>query len=160
MEEFQKLAIEANKSFQIADHLAYVTYPFVKDTRLIANITENLYNALINAMNSILHYDKLYKRIFSLPDNFELRFNLFKTRSAPRYNLDKLNLSIIRDLKMIVDARKRSSMEFTRKNQYYIAYNNFSMQSISLEKIKKYLSETRLLIEKVNEITSQYDRRI
>ena len=54
---------KANQSFKVADHIAYVTYPLVKDNKLIITVTENLAESLTKAIESLLFYERMYKRI-------------------------------------------------------------------------------------------------
>ena len=53
MERFRQLVKEANKAFETADHLTYMTYQIVKDIKLMIMITENLYNALEKGMDAV-----------------------------------------------------------------------------------------------------------
>ena len=72
MDIFKNLIYEANKAFNTADHLAYVTYPLVNDTKVITLITEHLFNALEKGMDALLYIERLYKRIQQYSDSFEI----------------------------------------------------------------------------------------
>ena len=120
MELYHKEILEANKLFRTADHMAYVTFPLVKDNKLIITVVENLVLALTKAMNSIVEYDKLFKRINLYGDSFEVKFDAFKTKCARRYGIERQHIVLIEDLKGIVDDRKQSPMEFIRKDKYVI----------------------------------------
>ena len=50
MENVKFLIDEANKLINRADHLLYITYPLVKDNKIIINIAENVNNGLITAV--------------------------------------------------------------------------------------------------------------
>ena len=80
MEDFLELLSEANRAFKTADHLTYVTYPLVQETKLLIAIVENLYSALIKSIEAILEYDQLYKRISLLPQDPQSRLEIFKTK--------------------------------------------------------------------------------
>ena len=159
MEKFRQLVQEANKAFETADHLAYMTYPIVKDIKLIIIIVENLYNALEKAMDAVLYYDRLYKRINDLPKEFNLRFDIFKRKSAPRYGISEENIFLINEIRSIVEQRKKSPIEFIRKDKLVIASNNFKVKTVDINKIKEYVLKTKSFIEKLNEIKKEDDRR-
>jgi len=152
MENVRKLLNEANSLFKISDHLMYVTYPLVKDNKLIVSITENLSKSLIKAMEAVLHYDRLYKRIEIFPENFYSKFDIFKRKCAVRYNIDRNHIVLIEDLKKLVDERKKSKMEFVRKDKYVICNSNYSTKIITLDKLKEYLNISRNFLKRVNHI--------
>ena len=62
MERFQELREDARKRLQVADHLLTITYPLVKDAKLLLTISENLYYCVENAMNALLEHEKLFKK--------------------------------------------------------------------------------------------------
>lgn len=143
---------DANKAFNTADHLAFVTYNLVKDQKLILSITENLSKSLILAMDSILTYDRLYKRISLYPDNFDVKFDIFKGVCARRYNFEREHMVIIEDLKKLVDARKQSMVEFVRKDKYVFGDKDYNTKTITLDKLKNYINECKPFMSRVNQV--------
>jgi len=71
MEQFQEAIQKANQKLKIADHMIFMTYPLVKDSKLLLSIIQNIFLALTNAMSSILYYERLFKKIPSFNDNFD-----------------------------------------------------------------------------------------
>ena len=66
---------EAEEHFMTADHVFRITYPMLKDKRLIFSIVQNLYNSSLNALHFLLYYENLYKQIdISQISDFELRY--------------------------------------------------------------------------------------
>lgn len=158
MDEFISLVKEANKAFEIADHLAFVTYPVINDTKLIILIAENLNNALTKTMDAFLCYDRLYKRIQFIPNDFASKFELFKTKSVKYYNIPKQDIEIIPEIKEFVEERKKSKMEFTRKNSF-VLYSNLKVRTMSLSKIKDYISQTKQIIFSLNILSKEFQNR-
>lgn len=152
MEEVAKKLQEANKLLKTADHLAYVTYPLVKDNKLIITILENLSLALINAMDALLYYDRLYKRIPPFSTNFNAKLDLFKRKCVSRYEMDNSYIKLIEELKQLIEERKKSSMEFIRKDKYVLFNRNLRTKTITLDAAKKYLNESKPFFNKVNTI--------
>jgi hypothetical protein len=155
MEEFQKLLIEANRIFSSADHLIYVTYPLVKDIKLLIKIIENLNIATFKYMDALLSYERFYKRIGPLPNNFDSRFEIFKRHMAKRYNLDRNHVMLLLELKELIDHHKRSKMEFIRKDKYVICGSNYRvMKTLNVEKVKDYINGIKPFVRKINHILS------
>lgn len=159
METFKRLVEEANKSLKTADHLAYITFPLVKDIKLMVTITENLHIALTKGMEAILYYDRLYKRIPPYADNFAAKFEMFRNKSAIRYNFPREDLLLINDVKEIIEHRQKSPMEFIRKDKFVICSNNYRVKTIALDKVKDYIRQAKSFMAKVNRIYNQNDRR-
>lgn len=157
MERVRKLRQQALKYFDTADHLAYVTYPLINDVKLLTTIAENLYYSLRSAMEALLYYDRLYKRIPPIVDNFETKIEVFK-KCMNRYNLDREALLLIRDLRAILKFREKSPMEFQRKDKYVICSPTYNMRSLTLTKIKNYISTAKPFIHQINRILEKNDR--
>lgn len=156
METFKVFIDEMNRNLKTADHLIYVTYPLVKDDKLIITALENLYNSLKNAIEAILFYDKLYKRISPYPENFSFKLEIFRMKCAPRYNFDREAVVLIQDIDELIEDYKESPMSFMRKDKYYIFNRDYKrMKHVDLPKIKYYISTAKSFIEKINRIYMQ-----
>ena len=150
MHEVSDYLNKANKLIKTADHLTYVTYPLIKDNKLIIAITENLADAMTNAMDALLYYDKYYKRITTLPSDFRSRLETFKSNCAPRYNINTGYLTLIKDLKDLQNAHKQATMEFIRKDKYVITEKNFNIKTLTYQKVKDYVNLSKTFFDKVN----------
>ena len=152
MEKIKETLAKANRLFNTVDHLAYVTYPLINDTKLIINITENLYNSLVMFVDALIEYERMYKRIPPLAENFESRFDTFKNKCAPRYNIKREHIVLINDLKKLVALRKKSSMEFVRKDKFVICNEDYKTYSLSIDKVKQYIKDSKEFVERINKV--------
>jgi hypothetical protein len=150
MEKFKQLVKEANKAFETADHLAYVTYPVVNDTRLIVNIIDNMYIALKKGVEAILYYEWLYKRIYNLSDNFNTNLEIFKNNIAKKYDFSQKDLDLIDQIKQIMDSKIESSMQFQRKDRFVLASPNYKLKILNLPQVKNHLIGTKVFLNKLN----------
>lgn len=105
--------VEAEKLWIGADHLIYVTYPVVKDEKLLLKAFENIYNCIVMNISIILKFEYLYKRI-NLSKDKETNLNVFFNRCAKRYNFEESELKMIKDLLFIGKKHKESSVEFSK----------------------------------------------
>jgi hypothetical protein len=150
MQNIAKTIEEANKLFKTADHLTYVTYPLLKDNKLIITIIENLSEATTKAMDAVLYYEKYYKRIMHFPSDFKSKIEIFKLSSA-RYNINREYLVLLQNLHDIIEKRKSSKMEFV-KNDKYVIWNDYDITTLNYEKIKGYLNNLKPFFNKINYI--------
>lgn len=152
MEKFEECKEKAGRCIHVADHMISVTYPLVKDTKLLLAVIENVFLALTNSMASVLYYDRLYKRIPPFQDNFDSKFRMFKERCINKYNVDKNNILFIQDIKDIIVNHRKSPVEFVRKDKFVICSDNYRMKAIGIEDIKKYVLKAKVFIEEMNNI--------
>ncbi len=152
MEPYLKLLESANLDFKNADHMVFVTYPLVNDPKLIMAIAEKLYNSIMSAITSVLTYDYNYKRVEILPEQDREKVDLFKVDTIKRYNFSREILVVIEELKDLLEFRKKSPVEFVRKENFVVCSSRYNTKTINLQKIKYYVHSIRLFMERMNRI--------
>ncbi|RMF54516.1 hypothetical protein D6745_05125 [Candidatus Woesearchaeota archaeon] len=157
MEKFQLAQQKAKKNLQVADHMLTVTYPMVKDPKLLASVMENLFLSLTNAMASLLYLDRMYKRVPPFQDTFESKFMVFRDKCARRYNIQKEYLDFILEVKNLVLEHKKSPVEFSRKDKFVICSDNYSIKAISVEKMKSYVAKAKMFVHQINILVEEND---
>lgn len=140
---------KAMKSLQVADHIAYVTYPLMKDKRLLLKSLESVYEALIHTINAILQYDYLWKRVQLYKDP-KSNFRVFSEKCAPRLGISKEQVSGILNTLSLVEKHRRSPLEFSRKDKVIIMSDNLKTSVIDIEMIKTNLILSKSILEKAN----------
>jgi hypothetical protein len=158
MEEFQLARQKAHEKFKIADHILTQTYPLVKDPKLLIAVMENLFLSLTNAIGAVLYYERTFKRIPPFVDNFENKFELFKTKCVARHGLNKEYVELISAVKDAVIAHRKSPVEFARKENFVICNDNYKLKTISFEQIRKYIDLTQTFLKETNAIVSKDER--
>jgi len=159
MEIFLEQIEEAKKCIKIADHLAYVTYPLVNDIKIINLITDHIFNSLTNSIDSLLNYERYYKRISNIPSSFENKFIIFKLEVSKRYNIPGDIILLIKDIKDIIETRKKNNYQFLRGNNIILCTDEFRTKTLNLKKVKDYINSTKFLVNKVNTIIGKNARR-
>jgi hypothetical protein len=155
MEKFKEFIEKAEKNIKVADHILSVTYPLIKDPKLLLSVMQNVSFAFENTLNSILSYELTFKSIPDFENTFEIKTDLFKNKIMSKYKLKEDHLKAVIELKEIIKDHKDSSVEFSRKDVFVICSESFKMRTLSLEDIKKYITKAKLFIEEVNHITQK-----
>jgi hypothetical protein len=145
---------KAMQSRKIADHMAYMTYPMMKDKRLLLKIVDEVYNALINSINAILQYEYLKKRI-NLSDDAGQNLNLFFEKCTPKYGISSEDIYAVREFFSLYQKHKKSSIEFQRKDKIVLMSDELKTMTIDLERIKKYIFLARKIEEKERFVFNQ-----
>lgn len=148
MEDYKKLAEEASLLMKGADHLIYVTYPVVKDPKMLMGIMKNIYNSSLKAIDALLAYERSYKRIPIYTEDFYGNLELVKTYCLAKYSLPREFIQIMKDIKEILEEHQKSPVEFRRNDNFIICSDNYRLKSIDVNKVKAYLAGTKPFVEK------------
>jgi len=112
-----------------------------------------MYKALFKGMEAVLHYERLYKRIPPLNNDFSSVFYAFKEKCVPRYGFSREGIMVVQDIKGILDHQKTAPIEFRRgADRFIMADRDFRMQSLDITKVKNYLKITKEFVFKVNSV--------
>jgi len=157
MEKFQTSLIQSKKSLQIADHMIFVTYNVVNDARILLSSVKNIFNSLMSATESLLHYERLFKRIPIFPQNTQSKLTLLKDNCLKTYDLSQNYLYLINELNELLEEHKKSPIEFSRKDKFVICTPNYSMKTVTPKKIKEYITLTKKYIEDIEKIVTKHN---
>jgi hypothetical protein len=146
MHQFKEQLTIAQRSFSNADHLVFMTYPALKEPKLLAASLGSLQIALTAGIKAVLAYERYHKRI----PNTSLE--TFEQTCAKRYTFPRELMETYRDIERIRQARKDSPIEFTRKGKVVICSDNYHMKVIDEKMIKGYVDVTRRFLKKVEAI--------
>lgn len=152
-EKYEESLKKAIKNLQIADHMAYITYPLLKDKRLILKILDEIYEVIIYTINSILQYDYLWKRI-QLYKDAKSNFQTFSEKCTPRCGISHEQVLEILEILLLVEKHRKSSLEFARKDKVVIMTNSLKTSIIDIERIKKYLLASKKLVQSASNYMS------
>ncbi len=144
LESLQK----AIDQIRIADHMIYVTYPVIKDKRLLLKTIDHIYEAMILTVSSILQYDFLNRRINLYKNNAQENFEVFIEKCARRYNITSEEINELQEVLAITESHRNSPIEFLRKEKVIIMSDLLKTTIIDAERLKKYLGLAKRLVEK------------
>ena len=150
MHESTHLLHNAKRSFINADHMVFMTYPALKEPKLLTASIKSIEEALRSGMQALVNYDRHRKRI--PPGTPGKDFALFQRYCLKRYNFPKELMQTFTDIKTLQTARKKSPIEFTRKGKVIICSEDYTMKVIDEKMIKSYLRVTRNFLEQVEGI--------
>lgn len=151
MEKFLENLQEAKKTIKTVDHIAYVTFPLIKEKNLIIKMLTELKTAVAGCINAILQYEYIYKRI-TLYQNPKTNFKTFIEKCSKKYNITEQEKKSIVELFELSEKHKKSSIEFLKNEKVVILSDNCKQETISLEKIKEFLDLSKKIAEKSERI--------
>ena len=153
MQRLKSLIEEANKRIRTADHLVYMTYPMLQDPKLIMKIAENIADAMKYAIEAIVYYDRLYKRVSPMGEEFVSKYDIFKHHCSKRYNISPQHLLTFEDVNNIVQEHKNSPTSFVKDGSIVICSDQFQkVRRVGIDKVKSFLNDAKQFIIKANQI--------
>jgi hypothetical protein len=147
MEKFLENLFEAEKSIRRLDHIIYVTYPIIKDKRLLLKILTEIKSSIARCISSILHYEYIYKRI-KLSKNPIENLRTFKTKCASRYEISFAEMKLITELFNIIKRHKTSPFEFRKEDKIVILSENLEPKIVIFKDTKEFLALAKIILDK------------
>ena len=151
MKKFLEKIEEAEKIIQTVDHIIYITFPLIKDKRLLLKVIQEMKTAISNCISSILQYEYLYKRINLYKDS-QTNFKTFTEKCAPRYQINREEIKLILELFDFVEKHKESPFEFIREEKVVILSENMKPKTLTIEKTKEFLILAKDILKKIKSI--------
>jgi len=146
----------AIQKYEGARHLLNVTFPMIKDPKLLIGVINNISDSLESSMDAILTYERLLHLVPAYNNAYESKFNLFKMKSVRRNNIPLETIHLMSELKYIIDLHKKSPMEFQRGNRFVICNKDYQLKVISIKDLQKQLYITKNMLDKMQQIVSKY----
>jgi len=152
MDDFQTAQEKAKQYLDNADHILSITYPLVKEPKLLVAAMDNIYLSLLNAVNASLNFERFNKRIPPFHDSFENKLEIFKKEFVKKYNLNPAYIKLITNINSLLENHKKSTMEFPRKDVFVICTNDYTIKTLSMEEMKSIVSETKNFLRDINSV--------
>ncbi len=158
MEKFKELRERAKQNIKVADHMITMSYPMFKDPKILVSAINSLMQAADNSITSMLEYEKLFKKIPAYHDSIDVKFNVFRQKIIPKYDLTRNHEKIIKTLLDLSCAHKDSSMEFPRKDKFVMCSDTYEMRTIKVTDLKSLIKDVKQLVEDAYQVTQKNDR--
>lgn len=148
-ENFLSILDDAQKHLKTADHMIYITFPLVKDKRILIKVLEEIYYSLSNTIVAVLQYEYKMKRIKMYGDE-KMNIEIFRQRCASRYNIKPEQTEKIMEILRIAEKHRQSPFEFGRSDRFIIMSDNLRVDTVNIDKLKDFLAVSKDIIMKVN----------
>ena len=147
-QENYEISIEkAKRELQTANHLVCITYPVIKDQRLMAKVLEHIYDCVVSIVKAVLQYEYLYKRIEVYSDS-KSNFETF-SECAAKFNISPGEVETIQNILNLMEKHKNSSMEFVRQDRYVMMSDSLRTESMTFDLLRSYLLLAKNLLPRV-----------
>lgn len=144
---------KAYHQYDMALHLLQVTFPLMKDQKLLLGIMHNLFSSVEAAMTAILQYERDLQLVSGFNDiDFQSKFNTFRSKSVRRNKISGSTVSLIQELKEIVELHQKSPLVFQRGASVVICDKQYELKSLTARDITLYLNQTKEFLDVMERI--------
>ncbi|MEK6848430.1 MAG: hypothetical protein AABX65_02255 [Nanoarchaeota archaeon] len=140
----------AEKALRVGEHIKHVTFPLLKDTKLLLKILTESYLSIMHAINAILQYEYAMKRT-SITSNARDNLIIFRNKCAGRYGISEKELGELRELIFLAEMHKKSPLEFTKHGKIVIMSDSSQVYTIDYENMADFLELAKGMYEKAKE---------
>ncbi len=152
MEHYQEALQKAKFQYDAAFHLLNVTYPLLKDPKLLIAILSNVHSSMEHSLDAILSFERQLLLVPHYLDNFQSKFNVFRYKSVPRNKIDPQLVEAISTVQTLLNLHQRSLIEFRKEDRLMICDKEFEVKQVAIPEIRQYLEASKNLIGAANKI--------
>ena len=156
-EAYLELLQQAKKQMHLADHMVYVTFPLVQETKFLLAILGHLTNATRYALRALLEYEFLYKRIEAYNKTITGEISIYKNHIEKRYNFDGKYFRLLQKLTDLEKFEKESPVRFKRGDKYILSTGEYKMSVLDVNTVKRYSELAKKFVSEVNSILTKVE---
>jgi len=145
--------IASEKCLQSADHLLYVSYPALEDTRLLLRSLESIYQGAIGTMSALLKLEHIYYGT-RLSTKSKENLETFFTVCASRYALTEKDCTLLKKIFYFSKQHKLSPFEFPRKGKIVILDETGDAFEVTPALLASFLEVSKKLLLNTNKSVS------
>lgn len=145
--------IDADRSWQTAEHIIKVVMPVVKDEKLLLRALETIYSGTVKSISIILKYEYILKRV-ELKSESSKNLQTFFNKCSHRYGLSDEDNSKLKNLIFLGKKHKESGFEFSRVGKMVILGDDLRAFEVNKHTIEGFIHVLRKLIENTRRVIS------
>lgn len=136
---------EALRKVKVADHMLTMTYPLVKDPKILLAILDNIQQSMDLSIKAALTKARSEKKISPYPDNTEGRIATYQQLLAKTHKTPAELIRAYQEIRETLREHETSPVEFRRKESFVICDETYKVRTLTEETLKKYLRAAKEL---------------
>ena len=146
----------AQHHYQTADHLLSVTYPLVKESKLLVAIVESLNLCIENIMDALIAFHHHNTKTPQSPEN---QWGYFQSKITPYYHISSEYISLIITLREITKQHRHSTVEFSREGKRILCSQDYKLHILTPKEVKEYVTQCKQFLNQVDRLIPQTHRK-
>lgn len=136
---------KARNHLKVADHVLTMSYPLLKDSKLLLSVIDNLNLAASSALASVLHNEHARRRTPPCPSGTKEMIALLRSK-VPPVKLNPDWLVFMEELDDLASRHKSAATAFRRKGAYVMADDQYHLTALDDKMLKKHLATTKEVV--------------
>lgn len=136
---------EAQRQLSLADHLLTMTYPLVKDPKLLVGIMQNISEANNQIIMDVLNMASKSQQIIPTT-TFATRFSQFKAVLKPLKIISKEDLEVFQTVHDLEEEHKKSPVTFSRDQKYVLCGDDYTLTTLTEKNLKSFLQQAKKIL--------------
>jgi len=141
---------EAQRQLTLADHLLTMTYPLVKDSKLLVGIMQNISQANNNIITGVLYMASKSQQIIPTT-TFATRFSQCKTFLKPFNIIPKEDFEVFQAVHDLEEEHKKSPVTFSRDQKYVLCGDDYTLTTLTEKNLKSFLQQAKKILVTLQE---------
>lgn len=139
---------KSQKALDSSDHLTYITYPLLKEIKLLRKIFEDLGIALDNLIRASIDYEEKRAKIVKYSED---RMNnlLFLKKLSLNYGITQDEVTKLAEFLDLCEQYKIANFDFIKQNNLVLLSPSLRSKIISFEQLKEYLNLIKIVSIKI-----------
>lgn len=130
---------KAIQQLKTAEHLLEITFPLVKDPKLLIGVINNLNSCLNHGMEAVFHED------FLVPKSLNGKIDVL----LKKHNLPQEHVKLIRKVNQLIISHKESPVVFKRGDRQIICNENYDVEVISAKEVRNLIDTTKEFLSQI-----------
>ncbi|MDP3639970.1 MAG: hypothetical protein Q8R53_02085 [Nanoarchaeota archaeon] len=148
---------QAQQHLNAARHLLHVTFPALKDAKLLTGVLGQLFDAGETAMEALLLYERQLRLVPPFGKSFASKFLVFRS-SARRNHLDTAHARLLEELQELVELQKNCPTEFRRSDGYVLATDKFRLRTVAKKEVDGYYTRTQAFLADIEKLLQKGEK--
>ncbi len=146
MERHDECIAKAKQSLAVGEHVLKITYPLLKESKLLLAVLERIHDAHISLLQGVLTFEREARTIPPFHANFESMWNTLALRLAAKYSSSGNELTLFKTVEQTIKFHKEAVIAFGRKGELILASDEYVIQKITPESVADMLRSTQQMI--------------
>lgn len=124
---------EEARRIQVADHMLTMTYPLVKDPKLLIAVLNNLVQSMDLSMQRTLRQE-------GIPHTDDTRLTAYKRYIARKRGVPQETLRAYEEMTATLTEHDKSPVAFRRNEKFVICNEGYKLRTLTPETTKKFIT--------------------
>lgn len=152
MTDYLEKRKQAKWKIEAAYHMLTVTYPLIKDPKLLLAVMDSLATGFELGFSSLVYFERFKRTIPAFSDNTSGALMAYKMYVQKKLQLSPKYIKVYTRILEIKKEHKNSPVEFSRDNSFIICDDKYGITKVTPDSLREWIEIGRSLIADIEKI--------